>query len=347
MKWHDDPLMQSMPHRRKVLQICICTAHLATGSTLLCRGVKAGTIKQHTHDVARFIACVGQSCPIDPRKTEDQMSFHPMLSKIFAELERWEKAPNRREPFAPEMLMSMKDATIFGAHSADSAWSACHDFFELGLHLGLRRGEWAQEDGATLDKPALNQFSDAKAFCSGDFRFELATRHRVRGMDMLLHPVEKVRKCWVKFRTQKNGENGEERLITRRALKAVCRILQRFQSLRGNDDTAAPVAIFRDADGSIQPIRSSLIESTMRRVASQMLGLDLAKHKEDLQRWSSHSLRVGACALLHGAGFSTADIKFLLRWKSDAFLMHLRNVTLLSDKQAEAFDRFAEMPDLL
>ena len=141
MKW-DDPLMEHMCHRRKTLQMCMYAVHLGTGSTLLCRSIKAGTIKAYVRDIARFLMRFGEH-PIDPRKTEDQTGTDPMLQAIYKELDRWEKVPDRREPFTPEMLAAMSDTAAFGQHNFHSSWAACQDWFDLGLRLGLRKGEWA------------------------------------------------------------------------------------------------------------------------------------------------------------------------------------------------------------
>ena len=41
---------------------------------------------------------------------------------------------------------------------------------------------------------------------------------------------------------------------------------------------------------------------------------------QQLHLWSAHSLRVGACVILHAAGFTEPQIQFLLRWCSTSFL---------------------------
>ena len=41
-----------------------------------------------------------------------------------------------------------------------------------GFRLGLRKSEWAQDDGISLSSPAKDICGDAKAFCLNDFRFE-------------------------------------------------------------------------------------------------------------------------------------------------------------------------------
>ena len=57
--------------------------------------------------------------------------------------------------------------------------------------------------------------------------------------------------------------------------------------------------------------------------------------KKDLSRFTVHSLRVGACFMLHTAGFSADDIKFELRWRSDAFRDYLRNILSLAGAKAQ------------
>ena len=44
-----------------------------------------------------------------------------------------------------------------------------------------------------------------------------------------------------------------------------------------------------------------------------------------LQRYTTHSIRVTACNLLHRQGMSDTYIQSRLRWTSDAFLGYLRN----------------------
>ena len=53
--------------------------------------------------------------------------------------------------------------------------------------------------------------------------------------------------------------------------------------------------------------------------------------KEDLGRYTAHSVRVGACVALHAAGDSIMTIQFCLRWRSDKFRNYLRHVNQLAD----------------
>lgn len=171
---------------------------------------------------------------------------------------------------------------------------------------------------------------------------------------LLLAPTD-VHKLWITFRTQKNGDNGERRLFTCNPrpdghcmVATMYRIFRRFTRLCGAWNTSTPLAVYHSsAFGSIRMITARAIERHMREVASVVYSFNTKAHKTDIQRWSSHSLRVGACVLLHSQNFSASQIKFLLRWRSDAFMVYLRNVVPLSDQHNEAWDTAKAMPNFL
>ena len=58
--------------------------------------------------------------------------------------------------------------------------------------------------------------------------------------------------------------------------------------------------------------------------------------KRQLSNFTSHSIRVGACVLLHAQNISAEDIKFRLRWRSDTFRTYLRNILPLAERHKEA-----------
>ena len=61
----------------------------------------------------------------------------------------------------------------------------------------------------------------------------------------------------------------------------------------------------------------------------------IADHRE-LARFTTHSTRVGAAVHLHLAGKYDPFIKTRLRWRSDSFLLYLRNVLELAVQHATA-----------
>ena len=62
---------------------------------------------------------------------------------------------------------------------------------------------------------------------------------------------------------------------------------------------------------------------------------------EDLARFTSHSVRVGACVALHAAGLSKHDIKQVLRWRSSTLWDYFRNLPGPAQQCAEAIANFS------
>ena len=109
----------------------------------------------------------------------------------------------------------------------------------------------------------------------------------------------------------------------------------RTKALRLKQKQGNPLAIFTDNKNKtkIQYI-DDVHNSTMLQEAAKAV-YNISK-KDDLNKFTSHSIRVGACVLLHTQNISTEDIKFRLRWRSDSFRMYLRNVIQLADKHKDA-----------
>jgi hypothetical protein len=108
---------------------------------------------------------------------------------------------------------------------------------------------------------------------------------------------------------------------------------------------ATPLAVYW-ASTCVKLITADDIELFIRRLASETYHLHPSRDASDLRRWSSHSLRVGACVALHAMGFSPLDIQWVLRWRSTAFMVYLRNVAILAVRQYQALDRASELPFL-
>ena len=163
---------------------------------------------------------------------------------------------------------------------------------------------------------------------------------------------------WAKWRTQKNLQNGEEKLFARNPnlggfcfVSSAYRALERFQRLSIIDlrlrPNSTPLSVYWSIrSASVRLISADDIERFMRHLASVVYHLDPLADANDLRRWSSHSLRVGACVALHAMGFSALDIQWILRWRSQAFMVYLRNVAILAIRQVQALDRASQLPFL-
>ena len=124
------------------------------------------------------------------------------------------------------------------------------------------------------------------------------------------------------------------------------KILTRQKRL-ANAPTTPPLGGYRGEDGVAYNITTVDIDATLRAAAAKVYQLDPTAHRATLQLWSSHSLRVGACTLLYSKGFSEMEIKYLLRWKSNAFMTYLRNLAVTSRRQNDAVNDTSEIPNFV
>jgi hypothetical protein len=85
----------------------------------------------------------------------------------------------------------------------------------------------------------------------------------------------------------------------------------------------------------------------MRETTGRVYHRDPMKDRAALQLWSTHSLRVGACVILHTMGFSQSQIKWILRWQSNAFMVYLRNTAVLACQHVDVMDAAFTMPHFL
>ena len=69
----------------------------------------------------------------------------PDLTKVYTELERWGKVPERREPFTLEMLADINENFGASGLGPDCKLAALVDWFEVSLLAGSRLSEWAQD----------------------------------------------------------------------------------------------------------------------------------------------------------------------------------------------------------
>ena len=329
---------------------------LATGNSVSCRSIKAATIKKYIRSVAKFCA---RSNPIDPRKLEQtQKTLAPAIQGVINEVRRWEEIPDRREPFTIEMLRYLIELRDSQPHiyDHDSLLATMTDWASAGLYDGFRLSEWAQPNGNhALDNPHLNKRGKACAFCLDEFQFLSDDKIRI-SIDQITHlkpSSPTVGRIFLTYKTQKNGKNGEKRQHTRNAsttapchVTSAMRIVQRFIRLIGHK-RHVPLCVYRHDNGTIRYITASNIEYIFRLAAAHVYKLDPVKDSDHLRRWSAHSLRVGACVILHGMGFTDTQIQFLLRWSSNAFFVYLRNIAGLAHKQNRALDDLSLMPNFI
>jgi hypothetical protein len=203
------------------------------------------------------------------------------------------------------------------------------DWATDGLHDGFQLSEWVQPNGHhALHNPQHNFKGGIQAFCIEDVEFFTYKKVGVPTAEIThLSPNDPLvgRDMW-RYRTQKNNQNNKKceharnpYVVTPFHITSTVRIVQRFSCLIGANHRNVPLRVCRHANGQVRCITASIIKSTFRMAAAHVYKLDPVKDCEHLRKWSSHSLRVGVCVILHGMGFTDLQIKLLLRWRSDAF----------------------------
>ena len=75
-------------------------------------------------------------------------------------------------------------------------------------------------------------------------------------------------------------------------------------------------------------VNSDHIDKSFQASAQRCYDINTATKtgKNDIKKWTSHSLRMGACVLMHLANATASDIQFRSRWKSDCFKICLRDL---------------------
>jgi hypothetical protein len=123
-------------------------------------------------------------------------------------------------------------------------------------------------------------------------------------------------------------------------------ILKRH-SILTNSSPHMPLSVYKGTDGQPYNIITVEVERVIRAAAATLFQLDPIKNKAQLALWSSHSLRVGACTTLYSQGFAEMEIKYLLRWKSNAFMTYLRNLAVTSRRHNIAMNDANEIPNFV
>ena len=162
-----------------------------------------------------------------------------------------------------------------------------------------------------------NRFGNAYAFTLQDIQCTSASNKMMTLKEALSNPKQ-VGCIRLRFEEQKNGENGEKKLFVRNPKNtAICfvhnfiQILKRHAKLAHSNPTL-PLSVYRHSNGTICNITSADVENCIREAASKLFNLHPITNHAELQMWSSHSLRVGACTTLYAMGFHEMEIKHLL-----------------------------------
>jgi hypothetical protein len=337
--------------------------YLGMGHTLLCKTVKARTVKNYVSEAAKAIQNRRQQYMhthpgiilpwLSPIRAHGETRLAPDISACYRELERWENMKDRREPLTIDMIYYQK--SLCRPSTPHSLEQVMMNWEVAGIYGGFCLAEWAQNENVERrDQVNLTIDGFPMAFLISDLEFKGENNRRMTRHDAMQRPYL-VQQVIVRWRFQKNGNINEKKTFVRVgggdstlcAVTAWMNIVQRWADLKLPEDH--PLAVFTDtglSTGKVEFITARHINDSLRAAATAVYDISDPK---DLSRFSSHSIRVGACVALHAAGVSEQNIKFALRWKSNSFYTYLRNMPGQSARMASAVlnfnpDKFTLIP---
>ena len=128
----------------------------------------------------------------------------------------------------------------------------------------------------------------------------------------------------------KNNDHGISRWCARNDKKPyLCpirkwvSILLRFVQLRGIKCKDQPLANYQNKSGIARNITADVVNILLRELTVKTYDL---KDIDEIQKFSSHSLRMGACCLLFAFGYLPEFIQCALFWNSDAWKGYVRDL---------------------
>ena len=313
---------------RNAIMACFA-ATLASGQTILCKSIRADTINKYLSAAAALSRPFHEMNPLINIMGEKSQ----LVKDIIHETRRWESMPNRREPMTKDMVQYLIK-TSASSTLPDGKQSVMTDWLVLGLQAGFRKMEWSQDATLLAQTNTYHRNLDGSsaAFVSSDFEFRGPNGIRMsHKKPLLLHNIETVH---IKWRYQKNLDNGQTIPFAKDTIcpdfccvTAALRVWHR--ALKLNIDPTTPLAVFVEPKSSTpQFITNVHVTQLLKEAATAAHNIT---RKVDLARFTAHSIRVGACVLLHSQGATAELIKLRLRWRSDAFMFYLRNITALAE----------------
>jgi len=309
------------------------TLDLTLDQTFWFRAIRTSTIKLYLK---------AASCPMRLQTISYSRlpSFPPLVKDILDEYKKWEEVPNQREPFTVYMLTYLHRTAK--TSYPDSYDAAVFDWLLIDIFAGFRKTEWMQDSHSyktTGTYQKVSKDGSARAFIALDFSFFPPSQTSLA--EKSTTPHGQLHLTW---RYQKNCQNGQKISYNHNIFNedfsvvlAAQRILQRAKRLHVPADH--PIAVF-STNNKFSFFNHVLIESTLRTAAKQVYKITSIKY---LSLFSSHSIRVGACVLLHSLQQDPLFIQFRLRWRSLSFMNYLRNTPRIAALHNYVFNTSREI----
>ena len=318
-----DPCLKKQPANARNYFVACYLISLAQGETIQGSRIKLRTIRNYLTDVEGLFAATKTNLMI----VEDINYIKIVLDAI----KQYEKVPDRRYMIEDSMVIwlykeAQKESNI------DSGLSAIVDWIILGRYTGFRKSEWAQSTLSSFERIETWEGNPPLAMILSDFQFLGPNQERLsvralydQGLQ-LEEAAKLVEHVNIEWRHQKNGDHGQKVMYSRdRYNPKYCPTLAAlriaWRALRLGVPSDEPIGVFIHKKRR-RFITDTMVAKVLRLAAKEVLNIT---DPDELKLWSTHSIRVTAANLLHRERFSDSFIQSRLRWKSNSFLVYLRN----------------------
>jgi len=291
-------------------------------------GLRAATLAGYAKAVNKLFTLRGFTPPVDLSDPDN-----PSGRKIMNH-QKEEDIAVQRYPLNSEILAKLASSAAL-SHSIDSEKNLVFDMTCLGRFIGPRVSEYAQTSARKVDYHIYPSGTKViKAFTADDFVFYDRSGHTLTLTDdASLNRAHKVKITWRIQKNRQNGQkitiSGEKTCLTVCPVRAAGRMVLRARRLSQPGDM--PVACY-SYKGTQHYLTGTRIAQLFREAVK---AIHPNTSKDDLSRYSAHSLRVWACVLLDEAGMSPDFIMARLRWMGNSFRMYLRDTGIIQDKHRD------------
>jgi hypothetical protein len=317
------------------------------GHTITSVLIKASTIDAYTRHVGQFLTqhyrqVTFTDTPIlDPRFTPHGLCHE--LKCILAEVEKWECRPKKANPLTKAMLDHLISTTQNTYPHGCRAVTA--DWLIVGLYCGLRLSEYCQySSNANRGSTLQNLDGEPTAFIARDFRFFIRDKHEIPHAHAFQLPPSAISSVNITWRRQKNSQVDQDRTLIRDdnnphrcPLRAILRILRRAHQL--DLPPLHPVCVYLAPNGSKSTSFRLLNDLEIRDILRELAKtVHEVNDPIELSKYTTHSVRVGACVILFLANVPKDIIKFCLRWLGESWREYLRHLPVMAAQQINAIN---------
>jgi hypothetical protein len=316
--------------------LAIYVKYVMTGVNYLNKSsVRSATCKGYALDAARLFTLRGYPSPVD-------FSDPRCWTRIIVNnLEREEDIAKQRKPLNTSIHAEI---IKFAAEAnKDSLEEVVSNVIAAGKFLGWRASEHSQTSQDKVDYhkyPSGNEVM--KAINGNDVIY---TDKKGKLIEIRKKSdLKKVHALIITFRHQKNRQNNQQiRLLALKSCPEICPVMNIAQmslrKFRARHSKDMPLAVFINAEGKVKYLTSAKVTEIIRKAVKSVYPDIL---KEELMKYSTHSIRVWACVSLDEANKSPGFIKKRLRWMGESYRVYLRDTDKINEQHNLALEESSQ-----